>query len=172
MKRMMKFGLALFFIVFVAPVWAHHAAEGIVSDEIWDRIDQQLEDADSPHLNIDFDDVMGSMRVGPYPGDESDDLYLITEVTAYVDEVDDYMAVIDAVMEDIMNPTLEDSNQVPAGNMISDRNTGAFFEVEYVLDENDELDYANILLYEPIGNGNSFEDMDSEPPQTGKRADG
>lgn len=172
MKRMMKFGLALFFTVFVAPVWAHHAAEGIVSDEIWDQIDEQLEEADSPHLNIDFDDVMGSMRVDTYP-DDGDDLYLVTEVTAYVDEVADYMEVIDQVMEDIMNPTLDDSNQVPSGSMLSERNTGAFFEVDYV-DANDdgEVDYATILLYEPIGNGNSFVDPGSEPPQSGARSGG
>lgn len=173
MKRMIKFGLALFFIVFVAPAWAHHAAEGIVSDEIWQMIDDRLEEAESPHLNIDFDDVMASMRVGPYSGDgqDSDQLYLITDVAAYVDEVEDYMAVIDGVMADIMEPALDDNNQIPSGNMISSRNTGAFFDVEYVMDENDELDYANIVLYEPVGNGNSFVDPGSPPPQTGKRSD-
>jgi hypothetical protein len=33
---------------------AHHMAEGIVSDDIWQMIDDLLVAADSPHLDLDF----------------------------------------------------------------------------------------------------------------------
>jgi len=34
--------------------FAHHPAEAIVDAETWEMIDQNLEDVDSPHLDIDF----------------------------------------------------------------------------------------------------------------------
>lgn len=39
--------------------FAHHPAEDIIDADTWAMIDQNLEDADSPHLDLDFDD-MGS----------------------------------------------------------------------------------------------------------------
>ena len=33
---------------------AHHMAEGIVSDDIWQMVDDLLEAVDSPHLDLDF----------------------------------------------------------------------------------------------------------------------
>ncbi len=41
--------------------FAHHPAEAIIDADIWAMIDQNLEDADSPHLDMDMDD-MGSAR--------------------------------------------------------------------------------------------------------------
>ena len=43
------------------PVAAHHMAEGVVDAEIYDQIEQNLIDADSPHLSIDLTSV--SMNV-------------------------------------------------------------------------------------------------------------
>jgi hypothetical protein len=40
--------------LFSASVFAHHPAEAIVSDEIWEMVNTQLEEADSPHLTMDF----------------------------------------------------------------------------------------------------------------------
>lgn len=34
--------------------FAHHPAEEIIDAETWLMIDQNLEDADSPHLDLDF----------------------------------------------------------------------------------------------------------------------
>ncbi len=34
--------------------FAHHPAEAIIDAETWEMIDQNLEDADSPHLDLDF----------------------------------------------------------------------------------------------------------------------
>ena len=44
MKRIIM-GTTLLGLAFSAGLWAHHAAEGIVSDEIWEMIDQNLIDA-------------------------------------------------------------------------------------------------------------------------------
>ena len=172
MKRI-PIATTLLALVFSTGLWAHHAAQGIVSDEIWNMIDANLEAVDSPHLNIDFDDVMASMRVET---DEAGNLYLVTDITAYVDEVADYMAVIDALMVGIAEPVLDESSQVPSGNTMSERASTAFFTVDYVFvpsedpEAEDVLDYAVISLWEPIGNGNSQADVGSDAP--GKRAGG
>lgn len=34
---------------------AHHMAEGIISDDLWQMIDELLEAANSPHLDLDFE---------------------------------------------------------------------------------------------------------------------
>jgi hypothetical protein len=39
--------------------FAHHPAEAIIDADTWLMIDQNLQDADSPHLDLDFD-AMGS----------------------------------------------------------------------------------------------------------------
>ena len=41
----------------VAPVVAHHAAEGIIDDEIYTMIDEMV--ADTPHADLDFSDMGG-----------------------------------------------------------------------------------------------------------------
>ncbi|MDP2962001.1 MAG: hypothetical protein Q8N54_04525 [Sulfurimicrobium sp.] len=37
--------------------FAHHPAEDIVDADIWEMIDQNLVDADSPHLDLVFTDM-------------------------------------------------------------------------------------------------------------------
>ena len=39
--------------------FAHHPAEAIIDADTWLMIDQNLQEADSPHLDLDFD-TMGS----------------------------------------------------------------------------------------------------------------
>lgn len=119
--------------------WSHHAAQGIVSDDVWQMIDDNLEAAESPHLNIDFDDVMGSMRV--YESDDGD-LFLVSNIVVYSADVDDYMAVIE--------PTLEEFSTMPAGTLDSGNASAAFIEIIDL-----ESGFSEILLYEPIGNGAS-----------------
>lgn len=61
MKRMLLL-LAFVLSLFVAaPVAAHHAASGIVSDDIWNMVDDLL--ADSPHLDLDLDSIMTDSMV-------------------------------------------------------------------------------------------------------------
>jgi hypothetical protein len=46
------------------PASAHHMAEGFVSDDVYAMIEEQLQDADSPHLDLDLSFiVMGSAQV-------------------------------------------------------------------------------------------------------------
>jgi len=80
MKKTLFFSTLLLSSLIAAPAWSHHAAEGIVSDEIWQMIDANLVSVDSPHLDIDFTDIMGSMSVFE---DDDGDLYLMTSVIAY-----------------------------------------------------------------------------------------
>jgi len=37
--------------------FAHHPAESIIDTETWEMIDQNLVDADSPHLELDLTDM-------------------------------------------------------------------------------------------------------------------
>ena len=143
MKRKMTWCVALLAMVFIAPAWAHHPAEGIVSDAVWDMIDENLELVDSPHLNIDFDDVMGSMRVSE--DSERGSLFLVTSATVLMEDVDDYVVqvelAIDAVLAD-----LGEAGVVPPG--LSNRgnaNTLSYTVIDL------EDGYAEIVLFEPIG---------------------
>jgi len=165
MKRMMKFGLALFFIVFVAPLWAHHAAEGIISDDIWQMIDDNLAEADSPHLNIDFDDVMGSMSATEIDGRA----YLVTTITVTADDAAVYIDELTDVVNELVYGYVEsDEAQVPDG--ILNNGNSSTFEYEVVVNEQDP-EYVDIILYEPIGQGNS-QTVPSADAAPGQRAGG
>ena len=160
MKRNMKLGLALFFTVFVAPVWAHHAAEGIISDDIWEMIDDNLEAVDSPHLNIDFDAVIDSMRVGTT---DTGAPALITEVEVRADEIDLYETSIDALIESWLVELVE-ANEIPPSILNEDHGGWFYFETEDLGD-----DYYLIRLVEPIGGGAGQDVLNpSDPPANGK----
>ena len=160
MKRMIKFGLALFFTVFVAPVWAHHAAEGIISDDVWAMIDEQLTLADSPHLDIDFEDIMGSMRVGSDPESGSD--FLITYMDVVPEDAETLMDVMEDVMEILENPG---EVNVPSG-VSSDGNTGSLMWDMVELDDGN----FQLIIIEPICNTAFTESGDTN--QNGQRAGG
>ena len=139
MTRKVMLNALLFCSMLAGSVWAHHMAEGIISDEIWQMIDENLQEADSPHLNIDFDDVMGSMRVAE---DDDGDLYLVSGIVVYPEEVEEYLPFIEAA--------LDEANTMPSGTTRSGSAAVGFIEVNARDDG-----YSEILLYEPIGNGNS-----------------
>lgn len=44
--------------------FAHHPAEAIIDADTWAMIDQNLQDADSPHLDLDFDDMGSASDTG------------------------------------------------------------------------------------------------------------
>ena len=58
MKRLFATIAALVPLFVAAPLSAHHPAADIVSDEIYDMIEENLLDADSPHLDLDLTDIM------------------------------------------------------------------------------------------------------------------
>lgn len=163
MKRLMILSLVFLGVLLVAPAFSHHAAEGIVSDDIWQRIDSMLEEADSPHLNIDFDNVMDSMGVVERPGggeycsgnnDCGGGLLLETSIVVLTEDADEYLAAIDIVVAD--------SNRAPSGKVSSGRAPTLEVIVE-VLDD----DWTQIFLYEPIGSGQS--QIPDEKGSKGKR---
>jgi hypothetical protein len=166
MKRMMKFDLALFFAIFVVPVWAHHAAEGIVSDEIWAMIDGNLEAVDSPHLDLTLDDIMNSvmesMDVGACPADSNGDMCLSTELDIYTFETEAYQEAIDMLYIDLAD-SQSTINQIPSGQTTGQR--AALLEYEIV----DNLDdTSTVIFYEPVGSG--VIDIDSDPPKVSLKA--
>lgn len=155
MKRLMILSLLFLGALYIAPAFSHHPAEGIVSDDIWQNIDDMLEEADSPHLNIDFDDVMDSMGVAEVPGAGNDcsgndecggRMLLVTSIVVPTIYADDYLIYIDFAVAD--------ANRVPSGN--TDSGTAYTLEVDVeILDG----DLTEIALYEPIGSGQSQDDM-------------
>jgi hypothetical protein len=75
------------FMMFTAAAFsvqasAHHAAEGIISDELWEMIDDRLEAADSPHLDLDFT-MMGNTIVTTVEVDTS----MVNDVLATISSV-------------------------------------------------------------------------------------
>jgi len=167
MKRIM-IGITLLGVMFTASLWAHHAAEGIVADDIWNMIDQNLEEADSPHLDIDLTDP-GNLNMDV---DTSTGRAFIVS-TVRVDFIDDNvdsveaMEIIDSEFEDAFVTTVSDMSQIPSGTL--------GYTVDALVDDSDPIDgyidYALISIAEPIGQGESQEiPTDSQPP--GKRAGG
>ncbi|MDX2428492.1 MAG: hypothetical protein QNK22_07350 [Xanthomonadales bacterium] len=151
MKRLMILSLMFLGILCVAPAWSHHPAEGIVSDDIWQMVDGLLEDADSPHLTLDFDDVMDSMGVANVPGGGEDcsgntdcggRMLLVTSIVVPTDYADDYLIYVDFAVAD--------TNRAPSGK--TDSGTALIMEVVV---EDLEGGLTEISLYEPIGSGQS-----------------
>ena len=98
-----KTGLAgvLLYVIFATSASAHRATFGIISDDIWNMIDDNLTLVDSPHRSIDFDDVTGSMRVMEDPDDGS--MIMVTSITVRDEDADDYMAVIEGFFSPIFS---------------------------------------------------------------------
>ena len=147
MKRLIIAGLIPLGMFFTVQVWAHHAAEGIVSDEIWETVDAVL--SDTPHGSLDLDAIQASMVVSDTPG------YTSMESSLVVDTVD-----ADVVTAAIMGVVVT-TNGIPSGNTTSE--TADLLEVVAV-DNGDGT--TTIFIFEPIGMGNSqVVPVDSEPPK-------
>lgn len=87
MKKFLMISAMAFSLLFAMPTWSHHAAEGIVSDDIWQMVDDLLGDAESPHLDLDLDS-MGRPT-------------LVVSFEVYDDEVDDFIAAINLEIDDL-----------------------------------------------------------------------
>jgi len=136
MKRLIMVCVMLPGLLFLSSSWSHHAAEGIVSDDIWIMIDTLLEG--SPHLDIDLPAVRDSMEVTMEPG------YLALASSAVVETalLDDYMAFVNSV--------------VLATSRFSQGNTNSDTADTLVVDSLDMGDGTTVIsIYEPIGFGQS-----------------
>ncbi|MET0069657.1 MAG: hypothetical protein ABW096_06420 [Candidatus Thiodiazotropha sp.] len=47
--------------IFTVNAYAHHMAQGIISDELWQMIDDMMVAADSPHLDLDLTMMDGAI---------------------------------------------------------------------------------------------------------------
>jgi hypothetical protein len=73
MKKILAIAAMAAPLFVVAPVYAHHMADGIISDDIYDTIDENLED--SPHLELDLTTVgsgAATMSIVTITVDETD----------------------------------------------------------------------------------------------------
>ncbi len=150
MKRLMILSLMFLGIVLIAPVWSHHPAEGIVSDDIWQMVNDNLIAAGSPHLTIDFDNIMDSMGVADCSGstDCGGRVLLVTSIVVETTDLQIYMDEIEAASVEIA------INRIPSGNMNSDM--AATFEVV----TEDLLNGMTVIsIYEPVGSGESQDDL-------------
>lgn len=145
MKKLTIAGTMLAATLCAAPVWSHHAAEGIVSDEIWNMVNDMLVEADSPHLTnfpvvvVDLDNDSGRA----------------TMVTTYeMDEIEGE----DISGEEIYDAILEELDDSSRRRGISAGSVEPFVEPLYDAD----LNIIEIRIFEPIGKGNSQE---MEPPE-------
>lgn len=87
MKKLSVFIAILFTTLLTTPVWSHHAAGGIISDELWAMIDDMLVDADTLHLDLVLDDMGQPV--------------LMTSVEVEDEEVDDVLSAIGEAMVDL-----------------------------------------------------------------------
>ena len=170
MKGMIK-GIALLGLAIAAPLLAHHAAEGIVSDDIWLSIDDNLDG--SLHLELDFDDPGGMGMDASMAGGRA-----FLETTYNVNflsedaQLDPFYA-IDTYFEEAFVSTMDEMNRIPSGTQDSERST-VYYEVVAYVDEDQDgyFEYAVVVLFEPIGQGNSQTDDPEPAPGAGKRAGG
>ena len=143
MKRKISWCIALFALLFMAPAWSHHPAESIISYDVWQMIDDNLAEVDSPHLNIDFDDVMEGMRVSEDSNRSS--MFLVTSTVVHIEEVDDYVAYLELAIDQVLADMGEAGDTPPGLSNNGNANTLSYEVIDL------EDGFAEILLYEAIG---------------------
>jgi hypothetical protein len=150
MRKLLIASAVLLSVLLVAPAWSHHPAEGIVSDDIWNSINDQLILMDSPHLTIDFSDIMDSMGVGPDP---DGNVTLQTSIVVDTLDVPTYMDAINVVFDQV--------NRVPSGETSSGKAAVLSVTQTELLSANTlEPVMTVITIFEPVGMGNSQDGTD------------
>lgn len=185
---------ALLGLVFSTNLWAHHAAEGIISDEVWDQVDENISDQHNEML-----DVLGTtMEVVTDPATSAspmstmesqenggNNVFLMTartyEFTESVPE-SEYVTTIEEVIDQYVVPEAELLGRFPSLDIVDAKGDidSRLLYVTYELVDLDEpkdgsIDGAIIYTYEPIGKGSEGSQVppdDSDEPPQGKRAGG
>ena len=185
---------ALFGAIFSANLWAHHAAEGIISDEIWDQVDSNISDQHNDMLDVlgtDMEVVTDpATSASPMSTTESqksggNNVFLMTARTyEFTDSVEesDYITTIEEVIDQYVVPEAEILGRFPSLAIVDARGDidSRLLYVTYELVDLDEPkdglnDGAIIYTYEPIGKGSEGSQVppdDSDEPPQGKRAGG
>lgn len=170
MKGLTK-GIALLGFAIAAPLWAHHAAEGIVSDEMWEMIDDNLQDSESPHLDIDLDDPGGmDMNASLVSGRAFlETTYNVNFLTSEAQL--NPVGAINIYFENAFVDTINEMNRIPSGTLDSETTSVSYKVLAYVDEDQDGyFEFAVVSLFEPIGKGNSQTEVPEPAP--GKRAGG
>ena len=137
MKRLMIVSLISLAMLFIAPAWSHHPAEGIVSDEIWQMVDDLLVEADSPHLDLVFDDMGQPL--------------LVTSIVVENEDVDAFMADINEGIDEIISSeNTREMNSVPSDQSTRENNRNSAVSI---VPEDLGDGTTQISIYEPIGSG-------------------
>ena len=140
-------------IMFTAPAWSHHPAQGIVSDDIWQMVNDNLVAVGSPHLTIDLGDIMDSMGTVSVPSSGNDcsgsadcggRVLLLTSIIVEPTDFETYMDAIEDVT----------INRLPAGNTTSETALTLDVLTEVLIDGR-----IMISIYEPVGSGESQDDL-------------
>ena len=125
MKKLMILGMMFSAVLLVTPAWSHHPAEGIVSDEIWAMVDSMLVEADSPHLDINFEDIQSSMGSSTQ----------VSSVVVDTGEVQDFIDAINIAFDDL-----------------SENNNGMEATIEVVtMSVSGEDNITEVIIYETLG---------------------
>jgi hypothetical protein len=175
---------ALFGVIFSANLWAHHMAAGIISDDLWDQIDESL--VNTPHdemLSISDPDmtIPDTVTTMSLDSESTDTIYLQSVVTVeFYESVpeSEYELLVQELMDIYVVPASEEMNRSPAGTIVEypvdTLNRSLYFMVKMVdRDADGTDDYAEIYSFEPIGKGNSQNiPTDTPSPPPGKRANG
>ena len=168
MKWRAGIGTALFGVILTATAWAHHMAEGIISDEVWDRVNDIL--GDTPHLEIDLGSVMGSMRIDEVP--EGGSMLLVSSITVDAEDFLDYWTEVNIALDEI-----HVINGAPTGQHNNSYMPG-LIDVDDCYVSTTDVDDCEIMLIEPIGSIGWADDAEEiyDPPeapgpthQSGKR---
>jgi len=158
---------ALLGALVAAPLWAHHMAEGIISDELWAQIDTNLTESGSLHIEFDPDNP-GNLMELDVDDDTGRAIVVSTGIIEFTDDVDsvEAAAIIASDFQPVFEDTIHGMGGIPSG--LTD------FDTTLVDDDGDgSIEYAVIEIAEPIGQGNS-QDLPTEPPSAppGQRAGG
>ena len=171
MKRTIS-GMLFFGMIMSASLWAHHMAEGIISDELWNSIDESLEG--TPH-----DEILSLSGPDMDVQTDADTGTIFLESVVRVDFEElvravDYESLVQEVIDLYVLPAVDAMNRIPSVTVISTPeqidSRMLFLTYELVDDgvfENGQIDYALITTYEPIGKGNSQDvppDSPEDPP--------
>jgi hypothetical protein len=126
----------------VMPAAAHHAAEGVVADDIYEAISENL--AGTPHEDLDFDAVSDDM---------GEALVAVVTVTLPAAQVDDMLVIIDDTVGDVL---------AAQGRVLADDAGSNERPVSVETSAPDEDDQVTITITEHLGVGESQDDVVDE----------
>jgi len=143
MKNLLAVAGVVFCLTLAIPAFAHHPADGIVSDDIYEMIELNLEG--TPHLDLEFDtmgsgnDMIGAITVTVPAGDDPDP------------DVLDEAGVLEIISEALVGDMAWAG---ATGDEMGKRQTSLRVDIS----EPDEEGMVTITIYENIGNSDSQQD--------------